>query len=775
MTDSPDVLLESYRADPHAADVALLRHLAAALASGAVNVPVSESAEILAQAVAIGVRDREIARQLSSSGASTPTWMPHPPSGNLHWTVLAALEGRSLLTLDSPSVVAWFLAVDDRIDEVIIIGRGTPRLQAKLNELAMNAALALPRDTSALLLDGLIWITGDIYADFFEPGPSRWNAEDKELAADAFALLKIEFEALQQESALVEVFSASNSARVKSELLGNLRPLEARARSESRDMILRGPREDPIAAVVPIRTRRMPLPFGVPFAAALLSTPEFDLLYSRALEDSLERTRAHAQRRLTFYREHFEQHTRQHDYYRALPPAERSRLDKDNVVVNQEINFETATTIMMTVAREISGHEYYNQNLPALVAQDKLWLERMNRVIHSIERNLDENKSGTKRLIAARLIDMVIRDLSPSNPELREPFRAFQRMARPYLLHRVRSACEHAHVDPARLRGRRLVFGLRIDTRESSIRPYWVWTSSTGVIDLPASGDIARVIDHSDGVSNRREGPSTVPARTVQDLVGEPSQQAIETALKALMLLNPVQTALDFVETSHSLFYSRSSVDTVDLRALNAFDILEDVNALMAAGALGPALRTVIEAAAVAPDRQVDVLPELILQLLQLAAVAYPQDTNDVWETLKRWTQGSIDFDVRSLVKQSVDLLNRMEPGYLELCIAEKRVATSAQMSQLLETLKRDPSKQAQRRRRRASRAISTCLALRKYVEKRGELPTGRVLYKRLAPALLNAVRLNLGNVYDARISDFLDLVVGAQHQNRTQGPHHGR
>jgi hypothetical protein len=66
------------------------------------------------------------------------------------------------------------------------------------------------------------------------------------------------------------------------------------------------------------------------------------------------------------------------------------------------------------------------------------------------------------------------------------------------------------------------------------------------------------------------------------------------------MISNPVLAALDFIEASHASFHSTRSADTVDLRVLENFDVLDDANALVDAGALGPALRKLAQAAAVA-------------------------------------------------------------------------------------------------------------------------------------------------------------------------------
>jgi hypothetical protein len=46
-------------------------------------------------------------------------------------------------------------------------------------------------------------------------------------------------------------------------------------------------------------------------------------------------------------------------------------------------------------------------------------------------------------------------------------------------------------------------------------------------------------------------------------------------------------------------------------------------------------------------------------------------------------------------------------------------------------------------------------------------MPSGRQIYKEIAPHLIQATLLELGKVYEDRINDLFDNLLGAQHQWR--------
>jgi hypothetical protein len=308
------------------------------------------------------------------------------------------------------------------------------------------------------------------------------------------------------------------------------------------------------------------------------------------------------------------------------------------VLLTQQISFKTGTVITLAVPDEQPGFIYYTESLPSLIESDKEWVTKMRRIVTSLNSAI---QNGTaERLIKTRLVDMLLRDIMPDDGSvLKEPFTKLKDTLVPHLKSRLMAAARTKEIDIERLRGRRLVFGLRTIGKDFRLGCYWIWTSHTGAIELPSEDDTLRVLDIADGVYSKGHTQEHEELPSIREIGAlEDSDKVASTVVDALCK-SPAKTLVTLL--AQGLDKRTTATAAADSHEEENDQIwqleqLQLASYLMELGAYPPALTML------SPLLQRErLLPEIPLHILILIARLYPEpDVDNIWDLILRWRSG---------------------------------------------------------------------------------------------------------------------------------------
>lgn len=691
-----------------------------------------------------------------------------PPS--LVWSIRSVMSANALSSLDSPIVTAWFYMADNHVKQVIILGQGVGEVRRVLEDATFSAALAVKPKSHDLLLDGLIWLSAEsLEHDDGLPLVGAGTLDD-ESTRDALDMLKIELEALANRSALIRTYELEwdhldrFNAEVSSHFglnrqgLGGTRLLHAAEESP------------PVAAVLPIRSSLETIRIEVPLET--FDGDYFREIFKEYIEDTIQRTQRHAQRRLDFHRYNLGRHEKQRDNYLSLAPEMRAAEDKQTVELSATIDHKMAKTIIRAQPGYTTGFNYYNNILPSLIQSDELWIKKMHRLVTAIARSLDPRIGGLQRIFASRLCDLAIRDVVPEERSLRG-FHDWKRHVRPLLLNACGRELQNKGLSLHDLHSRRVVFGVSLRGTKALIRPFVIFTSNSSFLEFPADAQIMRIHDLTDRVDSQPVADGT-PINAEVEVVVAPGSAQVEERTQALtraLRRDPRATVQRMCEYLLNLRSSEGQKEALGVFRTEwaGVQLLTVVGSLCSVGATASAIRLLqrfIKESESGHTHAAAQLPELPVLFLHLCAVYLQQQGQpDSWSTIASWQrQPPSDRQIYGSVQAAKALSDTWEAGYLDGCIAAKRILPSKCLQQTIAMEGWPAGQRSALREAQGLTGVGVILDLQKQRLHIRDEETGRNLYARLADALNEVLLFEQGSLLMEEIRWIMDRLLGAEH-----------
>jgi hypothetical protein len=783
------------------------------LARGSLKLPPSLEAELLCMALAegvvpLGAQVREALANCGIPGPDDQALIPAP----VPWTACGLLSSPITLALDSPVVHAFLVQQGEQVNEVLVIGRGCGEMRRRLQDVAFLAALASPRpsreleeherkqlereaenaeadgevETAARLrrcieafcrfepaevLDGLIWLSRSVVDP--NTGFPLAATGGKDYLEDPFLLLVQELRKLARTSALLQLHTVS-PAQVQ-RFRPSLRP------GLFFDQDHAHPDRPLVAAVGPVWAEDEPLTLEIPLR--VLESDLFQQVERTLVRARAERTKADAQDRWRFHERHRKEDQNALDEYHCLPPDLKEERDREVHRLNLRVNHELGVEYVLRKPDFKTGKWYFQVNLPSLVRDATVWAERMARVYSKVE--AAENDNRLRRLAVGFLLDRALRGLGPvegdpSWPELAD----WQQRVRPLLLQTWQTALDRAVAGEAsRFATRRLFFLASFGAGKVTIRPYYLFVNTTGVLD--SRGPVQRLVDRIDHLTNRemREDHGKKALQHLEAALGPDPNLGDETV--AVLLNEALQAAPQAAAQklcAHLIGLAPPAPTAAEeANPLLAQQVLSTVESLMAVGAWHAAAYHLIAflAGAVAklpPFRlEQNQLPDVPCRFLLLCGQLDP-DPAPAWDLVKRWLErwqkNPHDPALPDHVRQAMELAHDWgkEERYLAKCLGSRDGRGKARprvwpSTKLKDAIRMGPTAAAwESLLEHGGDALRAAAAIARARRFPNERTPARRMYRLLGDALARVMAGSNGAALGREVQELSSPLLGAEH-----------
>ncbi len=443
--------------------------------------------------------------------------MPAP----LEWGAVSHFQDSVTAALDSPVINAWLFSEEAApgakkkpLRAALIVGRGIPSVRERVGNAALSCFLAVDPHPNNLLLEGLIQIhAAPSEPESEETGKRTWrdliiggilgSAPHNEVvisenAAEAMEKLENTLTLLAVHTGFVRVHQASFHDHITFN-----RQIERQVRdAQRRDSVYLWSGQNPqfdIAVCRPVGRTDTLRSFQLHLNAELLDSPLYNSLQKNCRAALVEPILADMERRRHFYEDELEQHRSKYDWYQKLSDKEKDALP--DVIADREIDWEMVEEVILPEPRRISAREYYTKGMLFKIEKDKKYLEYVNRIYQRMEGLLMHPEAPMDGLIAARLFDAAIRDVTLSeNPDIAGLFNCWKRLVQPMLWLEWRRAIESSRVGEPDLCTRHTVFNVQVEKASSklTLTPLTLVDSVRSVLVFDAARKILVVRDATD-------------------------------------------------------------------------------------------------------------------------------------------------------------------------------------------------------------------------------------------------------------------------------------
>lgn len=494
----------------------------------------------------------------------------------LDWGAVSHFQEKVIAALDSPIIHAWLFSEDAApgakkkpVRLALIVGRGIPSVRERVVNASLSCLLTVDPHPNNLLLEGLIQIhAAPSGEDSEESGERTWRdviigslfgstphneVVISENAAEALEKLESTLMQLEARTGFVSVHRASFrdytsfNRRIESEV----------RKAQRRDAMSVWSGEDSeleVATCRPISRTDVGRAFQLHLNAELLDSPLYKSLRDCCRAALIEPILADMERRKRFYEDQLEQHRNKYDWFQKLSDKEKDA--EPDVIADREIDWHMVQEIMLAEERRISAREFYTKGMLFKIEQDQKYLQYVDRIHKRMLQLRDHPDAPIDSLIAARLFDAAIRDVTPSdNSDIAEQFKYWKGLVQPMLWLEWRRALKHDEIAEPDLCTRHTLFNVRIERADSklTLTPLTLIDSVRSVLVFDAVRKILITRDATDYVEviPNEPDPSVadrlyVEAQTLAEAGA--SQQDVQARLMGALQAAPAHTARRIVD-----------------------------------------------------------------------------------------------------------------------------------------------------------------------------------------------------------------------------------
>jgi hypothetical protein len=629
-----------------------------------------------------------------------PLIAPLAPT-QLEWGAVSHFQDKVIAALDSPIIHVWLFSEEAApgakkkpVRLALIVGRGIQPVRERVINAALSCLLTVDPHPNNLILEGLIQIhVAPIDGEAEDIGERTWTdviigsifgskshneVVISENASEAMEKLEGTLTQLEARTGFVSVHRASFR-----DYMGFNRRIESEIRkAQRRDAVSLWSGQNSeieVAMCRPINRTDAGRAFQLHLNAELLDSALYTSLRDSCRAALIEPILGDMERRRRFYEDQLEQHRNKYNWFQKLSDKEKDA--EPDVIADREINWQMGQEILLSEPIRINARQYYTKDMLFKIEQDQKHLQYVERIHKRMLQLRDHPDAPIDSLIAARLFDAAIRDITPSdNPDIAEQFTCWKKLVQPMLWLEWRWALERDGVAEPDLFTRHTVFNVRIEKADSAliITPFTLIDSVRSVLVFDAHRRILVTRDATDYVEVIPSQPEVQGADRLyveaQTLAEEgASQQDVQTRLMAALYAAPARISRRIVNEWLEHFPVRDEeFERIRKDALaNNRPVIGAINALRWCNELCyfSASETVASALGGGPHSVVHASALLMRAYVKCLKSGYP------WDTLAGLLTGS--RAVPELQDAAADLLeaNRLCPDVVRTFVLQRVLA----------------------------------------------------------------------------------------------------
>lgn len=458
----------------------------------------------------------------------------------LTWGLRACFNSFSEPKLDSLIVhVFVFGQNNQQIDEVLVVGQGTPEIQKAIFQAAFSCALCtqagdldmINANVYRILAPGnnqdsknrtparqfsfkrIIpnWIGNLLNREFFTTSDidsTQIQSNDSEVLINFVRKLR----QLQKQTKLVVVHdncALSTKETLDSELRKHA--IEADRDKSCAIIVAKDPEKSPemaeLVTLLPYyHIARRPLPLRITLEPAILDIPSFHELLKGFTYQTVERIRLDAEVRLKTYEKHRASLTEEKKRWDEADERTRKILWDEYVLLTEKFNFQAGITIRLSKPEQCPTAVYMRENVPSLIKKYEQWAERMRKIIEDIQEMKKRPDKPILRLAANRFLDAALRECDnfTGDKAIDICFKHWSEQVTPFLRWRWRTILEAKGIDPEMVFRRNTVFHTRFQIDDDynvvalDIQPFAMVSPTHSVVVFDAENPIITIQDPSD-------------------------------------------------------------------------------------------------------------------------------------------------------------------------------------------------------------------------------------------------------------------------------------